>query len=141
MGCQAGWPLNACGAHVTNPPWREWAYGDEMVLCTADRYPRGAPQLAEGGRSARYAFSMIIVKLTYFKATTGKYYGSADFGTNYLNTYDVFNEVRRAWVRRELPGLVQGHSPFIVLVETPNHEDPESCLIGALPGSGGLVLD
>lgn len=71
-----------------------------------------------------------VVKLTYFKHTTGKWYTSGEYETEKEWAWEVFAEVQEMWNRRELPGLVRGCSPFLTLVETPNHKYPVSHLIG-----------
>lgn len=56
------------------------------------------------------------VALTYFKST-GKYYSEGEYHSSYEHAFEVYREVRNLLTRRQLPGLVDGHSPYIVLVE------------------------
>ena len=63
------------------------------------------------------------VNLQYFKAS-GKYYSSGSYETRLTpedGLFHVFEEVAqmRAWGR--LPGLIEGHSEFAVLIDVPEH--------------------
>jgi hypothetical protein len=61
------------------------------------------------------------VELTYFKPS-GKYYAGGNFyvdeGTSLL---DIWHLVEERIAYKDLPGLVQGCSEFIVLVNVPGH--------------------
>jgi hypothetical protein len=63
------------------------------------------------------------VKLTYFRVF-GKYYGDAEYtselkpGTALYVVWDAVEIMREA---RTLPGLVEGHDEYIVLVDVPEH--------------------
>jgi len=60
------------------------------------------------------------VNLIYFKQT-GKYYSEGDYETEKEHLFEIFDEVRKKLRRRILPGLIQGHSNFIVSVDVPDH--------------------
>lgn len=63
---------------------------------------------------------MYTVHLTYFKPT-GKYYSEASVMSAGPELFDIWDDVR-TWMRTQcLPGLMAGHSEFIVLVEVPDH--------------------
>lgn len=72
---------------------------------------------------------MYTVKLTYFKRG-GKYYGEGTYETQVEPLYEIFDEVRKIYKRRQLPGLIVGHSDFIVLIEVPDHRHDHLRLIG-----------
>ncbi len=57
-----------------------------------------------------------LIRLTYFKESTGKYYSCGEFFSNSL-FYDVVTEVRRFKKEGILPGLVEGTREFDVLIE------------------------
>lgn len=61
------------------------------------------------------------VLLTYFKPDTGTYYSSGEYETEMVDMYQIFNEAQAIFNRREMPGLMKGHSPFITLVQVPDH--------------------
>lgn len=69
------------------------------------------------------------VQLTYFR-TTGKYYTEGEFETSAQHLWHIWAEVDRMRLEKTLPGLIKGHSPFIVLVEVPNHEHDHPILLG-----------
>jgi hypothetical protein len=63
----------------------------------------------------------LTVKLTYFKPR-GKYYSEGEF------TVDAAQPLHKIWDTidemikdRKLPDLIEGHSPYIVLVNVPGH--------------------
>lgn len=60
------------------------------------------------------------VKLTYFKEH-GKYYTEAEYSTERAYLFEIWAEVELMSRTRGLPGLVKDHSPFIVLVDVPEH--------------------
>lgn len=67
----------------------------------------------------------MLVKLTYFKAWNGlggKYYTEGQYESKKSHYFEVVEEVRRMRDEGHLPGLVEGHSPYHVLVTT----DPET---------------
>ena len=61
---------------------------------------------------------MTHVKLTYFKPSTGKYYGESFIEVPRGMPSMLGSVVSSAIKSRTLPGLVTGHSPFDVLVHT-----------------------
>lgn len=68
------------------------------------------------------------VELTYFKPS-GKYYSSGEYDTDPKPLFRIFEEVADKARTRNLPGLMVGHSEFIVLVEVPEHEHAYPCLV------------
>lgn len=82
------------------------------------------------------------VNLTYFK-DTGKYYSSGallaerflpqDLGGlkkgEVTPMFEIWAVVRFLLERRELPGLIEGHSPFTVLVEVPERPHAHPILL------------
>lgn len=58
---------------------------------------------------------MITVNLDYFKPS-GKWYSSGDYGTEKTAMHEIFDEVQEMRDSGNLPGLVKGHSKFIVSV-------------------------
>jgi hypothetical protein len=77
----------------------------------------------------------MLVKLTYFKPT-GKYYTSGEYTTEIPPIqlgnsvqgavhgpplWKVWDEVKGMLEAKRLPGLVDGHSDFWVLVDVPDH--------------------
>jgi hypothetical protein len=60
------------------------------------------------------------VKLTYFK-TSGKFYSNAKYKTTKWHLHEIFEEVAELKLAAKLPGLVEGHSDFIVLCRVPKH--------------------
>lgn len=61
----------------------------------------------------------MLVELTYFKKT-GKYYTNTDYMTDETELDDIYYEVSRKIKNNKLPGLVNGASNFIVLVNVPS---------------------
>jgi hypothetical protein len=72
---------------------------------------------------------MYTVKLTYFKQG-GKYYSEGEYETQLEPLHEIFDEVREIYRRKRLPGLMAGHSDFIVLIEVPDHPHDHPHLIG-----------
>lgn len=82
----------------------------------------------------------MLVKLTYFKPT-GKYYaigeyetqlpayliGALDVRAPYL--HEIWAEVAEMIEARRCPGLVEGHSHFLVSVDVPDHSHNHPHLI------------
>ncbi len=68
------------------------------------------------------------VKLTYFKSG-GKYYSSGEYQTKKKDLDDIWDEVRHMRSIRHLPGLAEGCSEFIVLIEVPDHPHKHPHLI------------
>jgi hypothetical protein len=64
------------------------------------------------------------VKLTYFKPTTGKYYTEAIYLTAKRTHFELAEEVDRMRANNRLPGLVEGHSRFIVLIDCSRLPEP-----------------
>lgn len=73
------------------------------------------------------------VILTYFRLN-GKYYADGEYDTDVVHLFQIFEQVDRLRRERKLPGLKAGHSPFIVLVDVPDHEHNHPALLG-VPGS------
>jgi len=71
-----------------------------------------------------------IVKLNYFKRN-GKYYSSGEYESQKSELYDIFDEVQTLCLYRCLPGLIDGHSDFIVSVDVPGHANNYPHLINA----------
>ena len=61
------------------------------------------------------------VKCTMFKET-GKYYTDGEYETGLEHLFEIWREVRTMRNEGRLPGLVQGHSHFIVSVDVPDHQ-------------------
>lgn len=61
------------------------------------------------------------VNLIYFKLN-GKFYGEGTYETQHTNLGDIFEEVLHMQSASRLPGLRNGHSEFIALVDVPEHE-------------------
>ena len=72
----------------------------------------------------------MLVKLTYFKQTSGKLYTSGEYETACVHMFEVFQEVAGLREAGMLPGLIKGHSEFVVLVEVPDHPFNHQQLIG-----------
>jgi len=64
----------------------------------------------------------MIIELTYFKPN-GKYYTEMDYECKefHTNLFDYWNHILKLKLQGKLPGLVEGHSDFIILVEVPKH--------------------
>jgi len=89
------------------------------------------------------------VKLTYFKPS-GKYYSGAEYetqlpaedlqhppGTRAPALFKIWEEVAQLRSERRLPGLINGHSWFGVLIDVPDHPHRHPHL---LPSSQEVVL-
>jgi len=76
---------------------------------------------------------MYKVKLTYFKEG-GKYYSEGEYETQIEPLYEIFDEVREMHRRRQLPGLMVGHSDFTTLIEVPDHPNDHPRLIRTIGG-------
>lgn len=63
---------------------------------------------------------VVKVDLTYFKQS-GKYYADGSYETEKVNILDIWKEVREMIANKKLPGLMEGHSEFIVSVDIPEH--------------------
>lgn len=68
------------------------------------------------------------VKLTYFK-DSGKYYSEGEYNSNEKELYEIHDEVRVMIKDKCLPGLMENHSSFIVLVNVPGHEHEHPILL------------
>lgn len=68
------------------------------------------------------------VKCTMFK-TTSKYYTDGEYETDREFISDIWQEVRKMRDERRLPGLVKGHSYYIVSVDIPEHHSNHPHLI------------
>ena len=70
------------------------------------------------------------VRLEYFKKT-GKWYSSSEIHLPVTNWHEAVNQIKMISDRRCLPGLVKGHSLFIVRIlplhdpSDPTNEDPD----------------
>ena len=62
----------------------------------------------------------MTVKLSYFKHN-GKWYTDAEYETNQTQLFEIWDEVSRMRDMGQLPGLIKGHSPFLVLVDAPDY--------------------
>lgn len=60
------------------------------------------------------------VQLTYFKLR-GKFYCDGEYTTQKEHLFEIFDEVAQLSDTRQLPGLTEGHSPYIVLISVPEH--------------------
>lgn len=70
----------------------------------------------------------MIVKLTYFKLS-GKYYSEGHYVTHKEHLFEIWDEVRGMQRTKNLPGLMHGHSEFVVLVNVPEHRHRHPYLI------------
>ena len=69
------------------------------------------------------------VKLQYFKQS-GKYYSDGEFEVDESKEmFHIFEIVRNLSERGRLPGLIEGHSSFHVLVRAPGHRNDYPALI------------
>lgn len=68
------------------------------------------------------------VKLTYFRVF-GKYYSEGEYDTNQLHLFEIFEEVAKLIENRKLPGLIEGHGSYIVLVDVPEHPNNHPALV------------
>lgn len=71
---------------------------------------------------------MMKVNLEYFKKT-GRYYSECSYVTTKEHLYEIFEEVRNLKEAKMLPGLVKGHSEFIVHIDVPEHPNNHPKLI------------
>jgi len=60
------------------------------------------------------------VKLDYFR-TAGKWYSSSEYQSSLVGLHEIWQEVSTMSHEGHLPGLVEGCSGFIVLVDVPDH--------------------
>jgi len=60
------------------------------------------------------------VELIYFNMR-GKYYSGGSYQTTRLHLAEIWNEVFEMQIAKNLPGLVSGHSEYIVLIDVPDH--------------------
>lgn len=69
-----------------------------------------------------HAVKQIQVKLTYFKPN-GKFYTQGDFWMKGegVRLDEIFDLVEQKAIAYKLPGLKEGHSDFVVLVDVPHH--------------------
>jgi hypothetical protein len=68
------------------------------------------------------------VKLTYF-TPRGKYYTDGEYETEKTNLWEIVEEVNVLARERKLPGLIEGHSQFIVHVDVPEHPNNHPNLV------------
>lgn len=70
------------------------------------------------------------VKLTYFKPS-GKYYSEGEYDTELSDLYEIWLEVHVKRFAQCLPGLIAGHSEYIVSVDVPEHphNHPHLCVL------------
>jgi len=71
---------------------------------------------------------MYTVNLTYFKES-GKYYSEGCYDSEKAHLFEITEEVKQKVRNRELPGLMEGHSPFHVLIDVPDHQNRHFHLI------------
>lgn len=70
--------------------------------------------------------------LTYFKPN-GKYYSNGELElTSALPLWMIWEKVAQLASSKTLPGLAEGHSDFIILVEVPDHPHNHPTLIGVV---------
>lgn len=69
------------------------------------------------------------VELTYFKPN-GKWYADGEYETTIEVLYRIWEEVEAKLNSKTLPGLMEGHSPFVVLVDVPEHSHRHPHLVG-----------
>lgn len=60
------------------------------------------------------------VSLNYFRET-GKFYSEGDYRTNKVHLWEIWEEVQDMLDNRKLPGLIEGHSEYSVIVDVPQH--------------------
>lgn len=75
------------------------------------------------------------VRLTYFKPS-GTYYSDGEY--DYLADektlmLDIWQDVAEKLEVRQLPGLIPGHDPKIVLVDVPDHPNNHPHLVMCRP--------
>ena len=72
---------------------------------------------------------MLKVNLDYFKES-GKWYSEGSFETNRTELYEIFADVQHMLDAGTLPGLINGHSSFYVLIDVPDHKHnhPHLCI-------------
>lgn len=78
----------------------------------------------------------MLVKLSYFKPT-GKWYSDGEMTVDPMPLYEIWGRVASLAQGRLLPGLQEGHSEFIVLVDVPDHPHAHPHLI--IPGEAQPV--
>lgn len=72
---------------------------------------------------------LMLVKLTYF-LESGKYYSEAEYEIESLPLHIIWQNVIEKMNGKRLPGLREGHSDFIVLVDVPEHQHRHPILLG-----------
>ena len=60
------------------------------------------------------------VKLVYYRYG-GKFATEGSYETNKEHLFEIHEEVRGMLEARKLPGLIKGHSLYLVSVEVPDH--------------------
>lgn len=55
-------------------------------------------------------------KLTYFKPS-GKWYATTHYKVNQTVWHNIIEEIKKLKEQRKLPGLMEGHSDFYVLID------------------------
>ena len=60
------------------------------------------------------------VNLIYFKQT-GKFFSEGTYETEKEHLFQIFTEVREKTHSGDLPGLIKGHSEFLVSIDVPDH--------------------
>ena len=71
---------------------------------------------------------MRTVKLTYFRRS-GKYYTEGEYNSEKRHMHEIFDEVQLKSEMGTLPGLMKGHSDFIVLIDVPEHPNNHPRLV------------
>lgn len=76
---------------------------------------------------------MYKVELIYFRKN-GKYYTEGEYESSREYLYEIWEDVQKMHRDKCLPGLRPEHSPFIVLVNVPDHPHDHPHLIGVPHG-------
>lgn len=71
---------------------------------------------------------ILTVKLTYFKPS-GKFYTSSTMEVLNRPINEIFDKIENLLKQGIRPGLSYGHSGFHVLIEIPEHENNQPCLL------------
>lgn len=73
------------------------------------------------------------VKLTYFKSS-GKFYADGEYNYDYPNQevgplFKIWDDVKEKRECHQLPGLLVGHSDYIILIDVPDHPNAHPTLL------------
>jgi len=81
------------------------------------------------------------VVLQYFRES-GKWYSEGEYNTDKKHLFDIWEEVLSMVRTKRLPGLVEDHSDYYVLIDVPQHPHRHPHLIVLKPYTGvNRVLD